>query len=139
MELISPYRCGWPTGMACVICHSGEGEVQLREKGVNSLIKASIQRNDLLHNTLTSNQNNFVHEKCRKTYTSSFNIQKAQQLDNENIDPCVLRSGDDVFEYKTHCLICTSKIDLGEIHKHPNRNVLPLHALPSLVHTLIVL
>ncbi|XP_071081970.1 uncharacterized protein [Haliotis cracherodii] len=109
--------------MTCVICHNGSGEVKLRDKGVNTLLKVSVHRKDSLQSTLKSNEINFVHEKCRKSYTASSNILKAQKTENhENIQPCVLRSGDNSFNYRTHCLICATEIDFEDLQKHPNRN-----------------
>lgn len=113
--------------MNCVICQNGVGEVKLGEKGLASLLKVSAQRNDYSLQTLVKSQDaNFVHEKCRKTYTASGNILKAQKASNkENTTPCVLRSErpkDGDFDYKTHCLICNKMIDFKHLSKHKDRH-----------------
>ena len=98
--------------MPCILCGENSGRI-VGQKGVASLKRISTDRNgELLSKLENSIDNFFVHDNCYKQYTSKFYVSKTQAGSSSSVSPCKkkLRSiKEEVFNYKTHCLICAEK------------------------------
>ena len=98
--------------MPCILCGENSGRI-VGQKGVASLKRTSTDRNgELLSKLENSIDNFFVHDNCYKQYTSKFYVSKTQAGSSSSLSPCKkkLRSiKEEVFNYKTHCLICAEK------------------------------
>jgi hypothetical protein len=100
----------------CPLCMKdieSENSFSLTGKGLETIIKcASIYGHSSLSHFLSSCQSSIkVHERCRKKYTNSRELEKFQK-GNVDIKPAVpakkLRSCSESFDFKCHCLYCGS-------------------------------
>lgn len=76
-----------PSPEVCVICGQGEGkdaEFQRVKNGLGTIIAASKQRGDTLHQVLKE-PTCVVHRKCRAAYTHPKNIEVRAQTNNQRV------------------------------------------------------
>ena len=103
----------------CAICkQDGEGPYStLREKGCSTINQASIARKDNIH-TVPGER---VHKECRRIYCNPHQIAKDSRKEESNVsttsDTHVLRSSEEQFAYKTHCLFCGRPAKFGRKRK----------------------
>ena len=97
---------------------SGEkGGRMVGQKGVVSLKLTSTDRNDELLSKLEQNIENFLF-----MITVTNNIHQSSMCLRHRQAVRQLRSiKEEVFNYKTHCLICAEKIDYDAYKRHSNR------------------
>ena len=97
-------------------------------RGLDTLIKCSIQRDDDLKDILQANSGSLVvHSSCRKDYTRGSSIKSYKRKfkngddtdDYDNINPTKLRSrvGYPNFDFKVDCLFCTEPVKKVESTK----------------------
>jgi len=77
----------------------------------------------MLHKKFTDDQDFYVHDSCRKTYTAASNIEKARRGDDCAASAMIITrtSSVDCYDYPTHCLICAKRVDFEETKRHPDR------------------
>ena len=100
----------------CVICRTNitnDCDVATVGRGLNSLIQFSLQYNDIeLHEYLLSKPSVVkVHSKCRNNYTSKRKLElalkrSADQIDEQVVEPKLLRSTAMSFDWKINCIFC---------------------------------
>lgn len=107
----------------CILCGedmSSSTQVQIRSKGLATLLSASIEREDGLSDALESKVVPFfLHEKCRKDYTrrssvASFKRKREEEKEEESCPSSkgkTLRSTTHPFNVKEDCLFCSKPID----------------------------
>lgn len=93
----------------CVICNQEVKNDGVNvTKGINSLIKSSIERKDEIHKLLANVDVIKVHNICRQNYTRPSNIKAA--LKSQNSEPSTsqrfLRELQNTFDFKHDCLLC---------------------------------
>lgn len=102
----------------CFICnkHLNETEIVIVERGIQTLIDSSVERNDGHFEYLKDKQSVAIHVRCRKMYTRKSSIATAKrQRETEantstNSPPHIrMRSGESIFCFKTCCLFCGDK------------------------------
>ena len=116
----------------CVICkhciESASDKVSLTTRGLETLIKCSIQRDDDLKDILQTNSGSLVlHSSCRKDYTRGSSIKSYKRKlkngddfdDHDNINPTKLRSrvGYPTFDFKVDCLFCTEPVEKSRVNQ----------------------
>ena len=106
--------------MACSICKELciTNFFQVGSKGRATLVAASLERKDGLHEDLQKATPLTLHTTCRKVYTRESSIKaekrKSEELaaDDEDRQP-ELRSRTPVFDITTHCLFCSELLPTG--------------------------
>ena len=93
----------------CAICDDGSDVlVKLTQKGLKTLLRFSKQRNELeimeaLEKANKANQQIFVHETCRKSFTDKRKIsQKVKNRETRSRD-----ASSSCFDFRTDCLFCS--------------------------------
>jgi len=99
---------------SCVICKDIciNDFVQVGPKGRATLVAASLERHDGLHELLQTQEQLILHIACRKAYTRGSSITSEKRKSDESatdveFKPPTLRSGTPVFDITTHCLFCS--------------------------------
>ena len=109
----------------CVLCNTIIDGVSVTvRRGLTKIIDVSKQRGNVeIYEKLNGRASVEVHEDCRKNYTRQSTIEavcKSSQLPSEPLlySPVKkkLRTSEEIFEYKTHCLIY-GKLCLVEMQK----------------------
>ena len=100
----------------CSICGdstAGGENTCLREKGVESLNKASKERGD----NLVFSMGQHLHNQCRKNYTRPQTIVAVRKRkgsgEDDNREKRTLRSQEKSFDFKTKCLFCAQPNKYG--------------------------
>ena len=91
----------------------------LENKGMKTLIEASIARTDNLNAKIAEGITYHIHTKCYKEYTKKENI--ISYLKKDNKKPETYRGELQErrpFDYPTHCLICTQELDFEKVEKY---------------------
>lgn len=116
--------------MACVICkqsidlHKPSEYVKLTEKGCAGINKANHDRNLNTPDIVFSAQDDIlVHKVCRSRHTNPKSVKTAQkrQTSKSPVTKPRLRSGESVFDFKTHCLLCGVFVEQSLAKKKPNK------------------
>ena len=95
-------------------------EPVLGNKGMKTLIEASIARTDNLNAKITERMTYHIHTKFYKEYTKKENIISYLKKDNQK--PETYRGELQErrpFDYPTHCLICSQELDFEKAEKYP--------------------
>lgn len=106
----------------CFICAKllTESEVVTVERGMKTLINASIERADEFSEYLKNQKSVTIHENCRKNYTRKSSIaaaNKRQREEQEDSTSTVspprtrLRSSESAFCFKKQCLFCRQELN----------------------------
>ena len=111
--------------MACVICgdsidlHNSSEYVTLTEKDCVGINKASHDRNlNILDIKFTDHCNIIVHKVCRSRHTNPKSVRNApKRLTSPPSVSKSLRSGQNVFNFKTHCFFWGDVVDQSLAHK----------------------
>ena len=96
----------------CVICNEEVKDAGVTvTKGINTLIKCSIERKDEIHRLLVNVDVIKVHTVCRQNYTRPSNIKAALKAQNSESSTSqrLLRELDTKFDFKHDCLLCEKK------------------------------
>ena len=106
----------------CLVCGKPDFRKHLAiltKRGLDTLLKCSVQRNDDLQSRIKTNGTNAVHQKCRFSYIKSFDKTETADL-NSSVD-CDLDSENDLvqkhvevtdnssFNFTKLCFICAKK------------------------------
>jgi hypothetical protein len=113
--------------MECILKPCGDKggpTVQLRKKGLETLVKCSVIRKDGLDQELRNNDNVTVHVECRKRYSRRPEPSKEQNLSKRNCRTSV-------FDFKSQCFFCERICD-----RFPTKRVNSAKGHWSLVETL---
>ncbi|GBM84066.1 hypothetical protein AVEN_157681-1 [Araneus ventricosus] len=116
----------------CFICdneleNGNDGVVEVKEKGVESFRRASIQRKDGKVNILTDKISIKVHKKCQKNYVNAKLIAAVLKRGSITVSMCespITRSTITPFSFKRNCFLCGLEIT-KEFLEHQKR--LPVH------------
>lgn len=99
---------------SCVICNElcTKDYVHVGAKGRITLVAASLERKDGLHEILEMHNPLTLHIACRKAYTRESSIRSAKRkseepVPQEEVQPITLRSKTPKFDFTTHCLFCS--------------------------------
>ena len=111
----------------CIICNKGGFLSNVFEKGKNSIIQASKERQDEVHEViaqqLSVNSPLMIHENCRRDYTASSNIAKIVKENAEKLEKptgcSTRRHVPDLYDYPTHCVICGKRADSEKYRRNP--------------------
>lgn len=106
----------------CFICAKllTESEIVTVERGMKTLINASIERADEYSDYLKNQKSVTIHENCRKTYTRKSSIAAANKRQREEQEAGTstespprtrLRSSESAFCYKKQCLFCGQELN----------------------------
>lgn len=119
----------------CIFCGNNlEGDTVLVEKGLESIIQASLTVKDGLHEKLKGKTKIIVHRSCRQKYTRPSSIKAAiRQKESCEIGQStstVLRSSEGKFDYKTDCFICGKPASVDIKAPHDRRK--PVHLVSTL-------
>lgn len=105
----------------CVICDNSlsSGETVYVVKGLTNLLDVSKRREDGKH-THFENVGIELHKVCRREYIKERNIAQYIKEKKTKVKPVsqVLRS-QEIFDFKTNCLLCGGKCDVGLEKKKP--------------------
>ena len=105
--------------LSCLVCgrnKKGEKLAILKTTGLDTLLACSLERSDDLQSRVKINGQNAVHEKCRSSYTKSFNKAKTSGL-NSAVDDVFDLENDftqepakvadiSLFHFSKLCIIC---------------------------------
>lgn len=126
----------------CLLCDknlSVEKTVNVRKKGVDTIIKSSESRKDGKSEILKGLSSVVVHVSCRKEYTREDSIKAALKNITESeastSSPIKLRSSIPNFDFKKACLYCTEAIDEAFHEKEKKKEVskrLKVHRVQTL-------
>ena len=111
--------------MVCVICgdsidlHKSSEYVTLTEEGCVAINKASHNRNlNIPDIKFTDHCNIIVHKVCRSRHTNPKSVKTApKRLTSPSSVSKGLRSGQSVFNFKTHCFFCGDLVEQSLAHK----------------------
>lgn len=105
----------------CVICDNSlsSGETVYVAKGLTNLLDVSKRREAGKH-THFENVGIELHKVCRREYIKERNIAQYIKEKKTKVKPVsqVLRS-QEIFDFKTNCLLCGGKCDVGLEKKKP--------------------
>ena len=116
--------------MACVICgelidlHKLSEYVTLTEKGCAGINKANHDINlDIPDIVFTEHDDILVHRICRSRHTNKKSVQNApKRLTSQSpVTKLLLRSGETVFDFKTHSHFCGVFVQQSLAHEKPNK------------------
>ena len=111
---------------SCVLCCkevTKDGRV-LGNKGMMTLIEASIASTDNLNAKISEGMTYHIHTKCYKEYRKNENIISYSKKDNQKPETYRKELQERrPFDYPTHCLICTQKLDLEKAQKYPEDRI----------------
>ena len=111
----------------CIICKKGGLLSNVLERGRNTIIQASEERQDevreVIAQHLSVNSPLMIHADCRRDYTAASNIAK---IVKENAEKLVKPTGcstrrhvPDPYDYPTHCVICGKRADPDKFKRNP--------------------
>jgi len=88
---------------------------------IETIIRSSIRRGDLLHEKLTDSQSILCHKSCVSTYTSEHHIKRHEHLDKHEAPPPkkTRRSHSGEFDFETHCIFCGNQYEQLGSRKSP--------------------
>ena len=119
--------------MSCSICKescedSSPKTIIVGEKGRQTLVTSSLERNDGLHKTFESATPLRIHVQCRKQYTRRSSITSAKRKSEchqeEEDNAPELRSSTPIFDIKSDCFFCTEPVTQNaKLAKHRKRAV----------------
>lgn len=99
---------------SCIICKDLciKDFVQVGPKGRTTLVAASLERQDGLHELLQIQESLTLHIACRKAYTRESSIRSETRKSeksaaDEEFEQPTLRSRTPLFDITTHCLFCS--------------------------------
>lgn len=100
----------------CIICNenlSDQETITVKEKGLKTLAKASLDRDDGKIERFKNIAEIVLHKKCRQNYTrkSSIEADKKKMKISIQKESLKLRSGVEEFDFKQQCLFCVKKCD----------------------------
>lgn len=105
-------------------CDNGQETVILREKGSESINRASEQQGS----TIRTQKGQRVHTECRRVFTHPHTIARAQEKPTEDLSsPCVLRSETPTFRFGEDCLFCGKPAPYNE-KKRGGMDVYPVRS-----------
>lgn len=81
--------------------------VTVKQKGIETIVSASLQRKDDLHKKIENVSTITVHQSCRKNYTRPSSIINSNRSEMPS-SSSTSRSTRTKFDFKTHCLFCTN-------------------------------
>lgn len=92
--------------------------VPVGPKGRRSLVAASVERQDGLHQNLETQEPLKVHIACRKAYTRESSIKSQKRRSEEppaepQVEPPTLRSQTPLFDITTHCLFSSEPLPIS--------------------------
>ena len=117
----------------CFICTHllTEGQTVTVNRGMKTLINASIERDDGFSKYLIKQKSVTIHEECRKNYTRKCSIaaltkrkheeQEASTSTRSSVSPPRTRSrlSDSAFSFKKQCLFCGNELNENSEKKIP--------------------
>lgn len=102
----------------CIICDNKiepEKEVIVKQRGIQSLIKASIERKDKKHLKLENLEEVKVHKLCQSSYQRARNIEAAaKRVSDEYKDRRNELSAGRKFKYSECCFYCDEKVNIKD-------------------------
>lgn len=116
----------------CLLCEENLSvgkTVNVKQKGLNTLIKSSERRKDGKSEKLGGLSSVIVHVSCRKDYTREDNIKAAlkniTESEGSTISPTKgkLRSSITSFDFKNACFYCTEIIDAAFYEKEKKKEI----------------
>ena len=103
----------------CVVCGEqvGKDGRSLESTGLDILCEAPVQRDDNLHERITTTIDHHVHTRCYKKYTDKTSIKRYLKKTYGNADT----QRDHVKERKPHtCLFCADELNFEKATKYPD-------------------
>ena len=122
--------------MECLICERkiDEGEEVLVERGLKTLIQASVERGDDKHKSFEKLKSVPVHKLCRKNYTRKDSIaavKKSLSQPSTSQTCGVLRSSGKSFDFRNDCIFCGEKASAPDA-KYPKNRRLTVYNVATL-------